>query len=339
MATGKERALEFVGHQAAVSAVALSPDGKLLASGGENIRLWDIATSKQIRQIGSPGTALAFSPDGKHLASVGQGSRTLHVWEAATGKEVFKLQGPRLLRAVVFSPDGKYLASGDEQATVRIWDVATRQQLHEMDLMYGADSLSLAFSPDGKTLACGGGWNEGGVPKGFKINLQKRVTIVGKEGFLVLLWDVATGKELRRLAGLNDNIKAVAFSPDGKTVAATSRDGRIALWEAATGKERLHILAHPEHADASFACTPCLAFSPDATKLASGSTDRTVRLWDAVTAKELAQFRGDGGCHALAFGPGGRTLLSGSADTTVTVWDTINPVRQPQRPNVILIRD
>jgi WD40 repeat protein len=337
-ATGKERFLDLVGHQGPVSAVALSPDGKVLASGGENIRLWDPATGKQIRQIGSACTALAFSPDGKQLASVSGRSKSVQVWDAASGKELFKLDGPRLLRAVVFSPDGKHLASGDEQATVRIWDLQTRRQLHEMDLMYGADTLSLAFSPDSKILACGGGWNEGGVPKGFKIKLQNRVTIVGKEGFLVLLWDVATGKELRRLAGLQDNIKAVAFSPDGKTVAATSRDGRIALWETATGKERLFILAHPEHSDAPFACTPCLAFSPEGTKLASGSTDRTVRLWDAVTAKELGQFRANAACYSLCFGEGGRTLVTGSADTTVTLWDALNPVRQRQRPNVLLIR-
>jgi WD40 repeat protein len=337
--TGKERGLEFVGHQAGVTALALAPGGKLAASGGEDIRLWDLATGKQVRRIAAPGTALAFSPDGKSLASVGKGSKTIHVWEAATGKELFKLTGPRLLRAVVFSPDGKLMASGDEQATVRIWDVATRKQLHEIDLRCGADSLSLAFSPDSKSLACAGGWNEGGVPKGVTINLQKRVTITGKEGFYVLLWDTATGKELRRFGGLKDNIKAVAFSPDGKTVAATSRDGRIALWEAATGKELLHILAHPDHTDSPFACSPCLAFAPDGKRLASGSTDGTVRLWDAGTAKELGRFQADGGFHALAFGPGGRTLLSASADTTVTVWDLVNPVRQPKKPGVILIRD
>jgi WD40 repeat protein len=338
-ATGKERGLEFVGHQAGATAVVLAPGGKLAASGGEDVRLWDLATSKQVRRIASPGTALAFAPDGKSLAAVGKGSRTVRVWETATGKELFKLTGPRLLRAVAFSPDGKLLASGDEQATVRIWDVATRQQLHEIDLRCGADSLSLVFSTDGKTLACAGGWNEGGVPKGITINLQKRVTITGKEGFFVLLWDVTTGKELRRFGGLKDKIKAVAFAHDGKALAATSRDGRIALWETATGKELLHILAHPDHTDAPFACTPCLAFSPDGKRLASGSTDGTVRLWDAATAKEVARYQGEGGFHALAFGEGGRTLLTASADTTVTVWDLVNPVRQPKKPGVILIRD
>jgi WD40 repeat protein len=338
-ASGKERFLEFAGHQGGVASVVLSPDGKILASGGENVRLWDTATAKLVRQIAAQGTDLAFSLDGKTLASVGGGHRTIHVWDPTTGKELFKLEGPRLLKAVAFSPDGKVLATGDEQATVRLWDVATHQQLHEMDVQSGAESLSLAFSPDGKTLACAGAWNEGGVPKGITINLQKRVTITGKEGFLVLLWDVASGKEARRFSGLKDQIKTVAFAPDGKTLAAASRDGRIVLWEAATGKELLHILAHPNHADAPFAAAPCLAFSPDGKKLASAGTDRTIRVWDVTNAKELAKFEGDGAIHALAFGRDGKTLISGSADTTVLVWDLTRPVKAAGKPNVILIRD
>jgi WD40 repeat protein len=338
-ATGQERFTEFTGHQAGVSAVVVSPDAKLVASGGEDVRLWDPATGRQVRRITAPGTSLAFSPDGKGLASVGRGSKTLHVWDVATGRERFKLDGPRLLRAVAISPDGKHLASGDEQATVRIYDLATRKQLHEIDLKSGAETLSLAFSPDGRTLACGGGWNEGGVPKGITINLQRRVTITGKEGFFVLLWDVATGKELRRFGGLTEPVKAVAFSPDGKLVAASSRDGRLALWEADTGKELLYVLAHPDHKGGTFACTPALAFAPDGKGLASAGADGTVRLWDVVMAKELAKFRGGGACQAVAFSPDGRTLLSGSADTTVTVWDVLHPVRPPRRPDVIFLRD
>jgi dipeptidyl aminopeptidase/acylaminoacyl peptidase len=133
-ATGRERFLEFEGHQSGVTVVALAPDSKFLATGGETIRLWDPATAKPVRQIPAEGTSLAFSPDGKHLASVGGNKKTTHVWDVATGKEVFKLDGPRLLHAVAFAPDGKTLATGDEQGTIRLWDVVKRAQLHEIDL-------------------------------------------------------------------------------------------------------------------------------------------------------------------------------------------------------------
>jgi WD40 repeat protein len=148
---------------------------------------------------------------------------------------------------------------------------------------------------------------------------------------------VATGKEVRRFAGPRDGIKSVAFSPNGTTLAASSRDGRIVLWEAATGKEVLNILAHPGHKDAAFAGSPCLAYAPDGKTLASAGTDGTVRLWDPVTARELAAFEGGGACYALAFAGDGRTIVSGGADTTAIIWDLLHPVKKvPARPNVIL---
>jgi WD40 repeat protein len=336
--TGKELFLEFQGHQRSVSSVAVSSDGKLVATAGENIRLWNPATGKQLLEIGSPATALSFSPDGLSLASVDSGHREVHVWDAATSKEIFKLDGPRLQRAVAFSPNGKVLAAGDEQGTVRWWEVATRKLVHEIDLKSGAENLTLAFSPDNKTLACAGGWNEGGIPPGITLNLQRRVTITGKRGFFVLQWDVASSKEIHRFGGLTDNIKSLAFSPDGKILAAASRDGRIALWEAATGRELLYIMAHPNHTDAAFTCSPSLAFSPDGKTLASASTDRTVRLWDVTTAKERARIQGDAAFYAVGFGRGGKTLLTGGADTAVMVWDLEHPAKPPAKPHTIILR-
>jgi WD40 repeat protein/beta-lactamase regulating signal transducer with metallopeptidase domain len=338
-ANGKEKALEFAGHQSGVSSVALSPDGKLVASGGENIRLWEPATGKLVRQIKALGTQVAFSPDSKTLASVGGG--TTRLWDAATGNEIKAFKGTRHMRAVTFSPDGKLLATGDEQATVRIYDLATGNQLHEMDVQSIAESLSLAFSPDNKTLACAGAWNEGGVPKGITLNLQKRVTVIGKEGFFVLLWDAATGKEVRRFGGLSDKIKSVAFSPDGKTLAAANKDGKICLWDASSGKELLYITAHPKHADNPHAATPSLAFSPDGKTLASASTDKTIRLFDVATAKETSQLQApDSAFYSLAFGRDGKTLVTGSGDTAVLIWDLALPRKAPdKKSDPILIGD
>jgi len=235
-ANGKERFVEIEGHQAAVSSVAVSPDGKILASGGENVRLWHAHTGKAIRRILSNGATVAFSPDAGTLASVGR-DKLIHLWEVATGKEVSQLKGQgHQVRAVAFSPNGKMLASGDVQSTIRIWDLATSKEIHQMDMKSGTEHLALSFSPDGRTLACAGAWNDSSFLPGGLIKIQG-VEMTAKQGNLVLLWDTTTGQEIRRFAGLKDKIKSVAFSPDARTLAAGSRDGRIALWDVATGKE------------------------------------------------------------------------------------------------------
>lgn len=354
-ATGKERFLDFEGHQAGVASVALSGDGKRLVSGGENIRLWDAATGKPVRTIASSGAALALSHDGKTLASGGR-DRLVHLWDVDSGKETGRLEGhTNPVRGLAYSPDGKLLASGDAQATVRLWDAATGKELHVIDMKSGAEHLSLAFSPDNKTLACAGAWNDSSfLPKKgatFKVNGKEvksdgifniqGVQMERKEGYLVLLWDTATGKEVRRFEGLSDKVRSVAFSPDGKTLAAASKDGKIVLWDAATGKEILYIMAHPGQDDAGFRGSLCVAFAPDGKTLASASTDKTIRLWDVATAKELGKFQADCALYTIAFAPDGKTLVSGGSDTAVLIWDLVNPAKpQPAKPsNAILIGD
>lgn len=349
-ADGKERFENFAGHQAGVQAVAVSPDGKLVASGGENIRIWEMAGGKLVRKLAAPAASLAFSPDGKTLAS--GGGRSIHLWDAETGNEIRKFDGPRLLRSVVFSPDGKVLASGDEQAVIRFWDLEKGSEIRHIDGHALAESLSLAYSRDGKSLACAGAWNQFGLGN-IVLNLQGRVTVKGRSGYKVVLWDAQTGQETRTFAGLKDNIKSVAFSPDGKTLAASSRDGRIVLWNAATGEERLHIMAHPAakapgtralaHLGGAFAATPALCFTPDGKTLISAGPDRTIRLWDTITAKELGQFQApDAGFSALAITRDGTRLVSASPDSTVMVWDIKAAGNLPEpkgQPKVITIGD
>jgi WD40 repeat protein/beta-lactamase regulating signal transducer with metallopeptidase domain len=339
-ATGKERFPELAGHRARVAAVAVSPDGKLTASGGEDIRLWETATGKPVRRLAAPAVSLAFSPDGKTLAS--GGGRALRLWDVQSGKELSNAQEKRLLRAVAFSPDGKVLATGDEQATIRLWEPSTLKMIRQVaDVKSLAESLSLAFSPDGKTLACAGAWNQFGMG-GITLNLQGRVTVTAKEGYFVLLWNVDSGKEVRRFAGLKDKIKSVAFSPDGRTLAGSSQDGRIVLWEAATGRERLHILAHPVAAAAGYtfgpaqSAVPALAFAPGGKTLVSAGADRTIRLWDASTAKQLGMFSAPGALTSLAITRDGKALITGSADSTVLIWD-VRAAEGPQPPRIKVV--
>jgi WD40 repeat protein len=340
-ATGKERFQEFKGHQAGVVAVAFSPNGKLVASGGDHIRLWEAATGKPIRLIQVKGgvAALAFDPKGGKLASAGR-DPVVHVWDVDSGKEIATLKGLKhMLCGLAFSPNGKMVAAGDVQSTIHIWDAAQGTTLHKIDMESMTEALSLAFSPDNRTLACAGAWNDSSFLPGT-INIQG-IKTTRKVGYYVLHWDVRTGKEVRRFGGLTDKIKSLAFSPKGKILAAASRDGKVCLWDADTGKERLYIVAHPGAVDAEFTTSPFLVFSPDGKLLASASTDKTIRFWEVDTAREYGRIKSpDGGFNAIAFDRTGKRLASASSDSTVTIWDWAAAVKakEPNKPTVIYLK-
>jgi hypothetical protein len=246
-------------------------------------------------------STLAFSPDGKSLA-VGAWS-SVKIVELSSGKE---LPAPAPFKdwvcSVAFSPDGKLLASagGSEfkparngnktSAEVKLWDTATKAERGPLT-GHTSKVFSVAFAPDGKTLATGGA------------------------DHTVRLWDLATGKERRVLRGHLEAVSSVAFSPDGKTVVSASMDRTVKLWDMATNKERGHLTGHEDEVLA-------VAISPDGRTLATGSADWTVRLWDLTTAKEPALLKGhQGAICCLAFSPDGKTLATGSGDETVKLWN------------------
>lgn len=233
---------------------------------------------------------LAFSPDGRKLA-VGYNEPVITIWDAATGKELIKLEGhTRFIRGVAFSPDGKKLASASTDGTAKLWDLATGREIWTLKGHQGYVN-AVAFSPDGQKLATGS-----------RDNTWR-------------LWDVATGRELLKIESRATWVNALAFSPDGKTLATGNGGGAtVKLWEVATGKEKAAI-------DGQGAIWSIVFFS-DGKRLATASKDRTGRVLDVQTGRELVRFR-EHTSEVLTVDvtSDGSTVATGAADRTLKFWD------------------
>lgn len=279
-----------------VNSVAISPDGKLLASGNDDktIRLWNLETGQGISTLAGHShsvKSVAFSSDGTMLAS-GSDDQTVKLWNLSNFQEICTFSGhSHAVKSVAFSPDGNLLASGSWDKTIKLWNV--QMGIEENTLAgHALQVASVAFSPCGNVLA--------------SASCDRTVR----------LWELPD-RFSSRLYGHAWSVCAVAFSPDGKTLATGSDDNTIILWDWKSGKA-LHTLA--SHSWSVVA----LAFNPNGEILVSGSWDKTIKLWQVSTGKEITTLTGHSdSVSSLAMSPNGQAIASGSKDKTIKLWHRI----------------
>jgi WD40 repeat protein len=332
LGTGKEIG-QVAGPSGAVLTLNLSADGKTAATRCyDNImHVWDAGSGRETRRIGLPGIAYtACAADGRTMA-MGADDGRLYTWDFRTGKEIKQwkaVQNQMGLLGLAVSADGKTIASRDQQ-TISLWDPSTGKELRHFpagpveegpsSAIFDSVAVSIRpnmiFSPDGTLLAT---FSRDEQPT--RAQMRAFLPKANKEagGSEIRLWDVATGKHVRKFEVTEGGVSCFAFAPDGRTIATGNNDETISLLECASGKER------SKFKTGDVGALELLTFLPDGkTLLGAGHHDPTIRFWHKGTGKELAQIKGhQSGISSLALAADGKTLISGSLDTTALVYPT-----------------
>jgi WD40 repeat protein/serine/threonine protein kinase len=307
--TGQEK-LVLKGHEGPVGSARFSPDGKWIvtASLDRTARIWDAGTGKEVHVLrGHSGGVLSaqFSPDSGRVLTAGEGwlyavtpDKGYHVvvidansvervaariWDTATGKQLAPLQLGAITSKVALSPDGrKVVTAGDRSGgdiscfTPRIWDAATSKVVHVLEGPQRGDVLAIAVSPDSARLATAGA------------------------NHTVVLWDMATGKELITLRGHAKAVLGVIFSPDGRHLASASDDGTVRLWTVPTGG--------PTGPRVEWFARSRVSFSPDGRQFLKIRPEGAATFWDSPAGKKVREVRHAEWLHAKK-PPGGSFMV------------------------------
>jgi WD40 repeat protein len=320
-------------------AIAISPDGKLLATGRFELCLWDLTTGKKRTIVTGGLTSMAFAPDGNTLVTGGEDG-VVRIWDVATSKERRRQDWHRrIVSRIAISPDGKTLMSASEiDGTIEFSKVDTGEEISRLTLGH-ADVI--AFSPDGRFIAVGQWGNEKpdqwypvvrllDAPTGALVlqirapqrkyisalafSPDSKTLVLARFEDAIQLWNVETGQMLRAMPTGAQRCHGLVISPDGKTLAMRNERTGIRLFDVATGKELNRREGHQERVST-------LDFSPDGKMLASTAFVDDVILWDVGSGRLLRVLGQDSFVRSAQFLPDGKSLITGGGDNYLRIWD------------------
>lgn len=250
-----QKATDLPGHTDEIRDIAFSLDGRLAATAGGEVRIWEVGTGKSVAVLKDPSWRVVFSPDGKWLATINP-QKIVHIREVGTWRDVADLRGHTAwVRTVVFSREGSRILTAGEDNTARLWETGTWRELAVLE---GHTSRvdEVAVSPDGRYLVTAS-WDK-----------------------TARLWDAATGKLVSILDGHTEFLNSARFSPDGRLI-ATAGDTTVRIWDSNTGQVVIVIPVFTQGVDSSGSQRAVRAaiFSPDGKSLLVSGSDATTRIY------------------------------------------------------------
>jgi WD40 repeat protein/tRNA A-37 threonylcarbamoyl transferase component Bud32 len=282
------------GHSSWVLALAASPDGQMLVSGGldDRIIVWDLLSGDADKILSGhtkPINGLAITPNGKTVVSCSD-DISIKFWRLSTGSLERSLSvHTRDINSIAVSPDGQFLVSGAEDRMLYAWRIDSGVCLRSYPQVSGM-VRSVAISANAQMVACGG--------------LDNKVRV----------WNFNTTQLLHCFTGHNNSVLSVALTQSGGNVISASKDRTIKIWNTQSGELVRTLIGHLDVVNS-------VAITPDGRYLISGSADKTIRIWHFASGEPIATLTGHrSAVNAIAISPNQKWFASASSDNSIKIW-------------------